>query len=190
METSYKITIPEPCHEDWNKMTTNETGRFCNSCAKSVIDFTKMKSKEIQDYFIANQGKNICGRFDTKQLDTLVISIPEQILLSQAGFHKIFLLALLITMGTTLLSCSDKNGNKQKIEKVEVVSKDDITASGLTGEIATVTSDTIKESEASKASSTTSKDQKHASIPIATSGAVIVLPKPTDTIQKNNKSNH
>jgi hypothetical protein len=31
-----------------------------------------------------------------------------------------FLLALFITMGTTLFSCADKNGNK-KIDKIEVV---------------------------------------------------------------------
>jgi hypothetical protein len=24
----YKITFPEPCQEDWNKMTQNDQGRF------------------------------------------------------------------------------------------------------------------------------------------------------------------
>ena len=121
METKYKIAIPKPCHEDWNEMTPNTSGRFCGSCAKSVIDFTQMNDAEIQHYFVINQGKSICGRFSNQQLDSVIIKIPTQVLYSQTNFHKIFLLALLISMGTTLFSCADKNGNKQKIDGVEVV---------------------------------------------------------------------
>jgi hypothetical protein len=121
METNYKITIPQPCHEDWNKMTPDETGRFCNSCVKSVVDFTNMKAPEIQEYFIKNSGKNVCGRFKTAQLDSIIIRIPKDVLFSQVQFHKIFMLALLVSMGTTLLSCQNSNGDKQKIDSVEVV---------------------------------------------------------------------
>lgn len=121
METQHKITIPKPCHEDWDKMTPDETGRFCNSCSKSVVDFTQMLPNEIQDFFVKNQGQKVCGRFKNSQLNSLTIQIPNRIVYSQTHYHKIFLLALFITMGTTLFSCSDKNGNKQKIDKIEVV---------------------------------------------------------------------
>ena len=57
METKYKITIPEPCHEDWNKMSPKDNGRFCLSCTKTVVDFTSMLPEEIQHYFIQNQNK-------------------------------------------------------------------------------------------------------------------------------------
>ena len=33
--------IPEPCHENWNKMTPQEQGRHCAVCSKVVVDFTK-----------------------------------------------------------------------------------------------------------------------------------------------------
>lgn len=121
MDTNHKITIPKPCHEDWNKMTPNGNGKFCGSCSKKVVDFTNMMPNEIQVYF--QQHGNVCGRFKNSQLDSLTIQIPNQILYSQKHYHKIFLLALFIAMGTTLFSCADKNGNKQKIEKVEVVSE-------------------------------------------------------------------
>lgn len=121
METKFKLSIPEPCHEDWDKMTPDETGRFCQSCVKSVVDFSNMKTTEIQDYFIQNQGKGICGRFRTEQLDRIVIQIPSDVLFSQVQFHKIFLLALLVCMGTTLFSCKNENGDSQSIGKVEVV---------------------------------------------------------------------
>jgi hypothetical protein len=119
MTTKHKITIPEPCHEDWNKMTPNDNGRFCGSCSKNVVDFTNMLPDEIQVYF--QQHSNICGRFKNSQLDSLIIQIPNRVLYSQTHYHKMFLLALFIAMGTTLFSCADKNGNKQKIDKVEVV---------------------------------------------------------------------
>lgn len=62
MERKYRITIPEPCHEDWDKMIPNDNGRFCESCSKNVVDFTTMLPEEIQHFFILNQNKSICGR--------------------------------------------------------------------------------------------------------------------------------
>lgn len=62
------ITVPEPCHEDWNKMhTVDELHRHCDSCAKNVIDFTQMSDTELMLFFRSNQ-KNICGRFTTHQV--------------------------------------------------------------------------------------------------------------------------
>ena len=124
MERKYKLTIPEPCPENWDKMTPNENGRYCMSCSKTVVDFTSMSPNEVQHFFIQNQNKKICGRFKNSQLDTINIQIPTRILYNQKYYHKMFLLALFIAMGTTLFSCQDKNGNKQKIDKVEVVQDD------------------------------------------------------------------
>ncbi|MGC4041266.1 MAG: energy transducer TonB [Flavobacterium sp.] len=121
MKINYKISIPKPCNESWDKMTPDETGRFCSSCVKSVVDFSEMKASEIQDFFIKNQGQKVCGRFRNEQLDSIIIQVPRDILFSQVQFHKIFLLALLVSMGTTLFSCQGSNGDKQKIDKVEVV---------------------------------------------------------------------
>lgn len=126
MDKNHKITIPEPCHENWDKMIPKDNGRFCLSCNKTVIDFTKMHSEEIQHFFIQNQNDKICGRFKKSQLDTITIQIPTQVLYSQTNYYKMFLLALFIAMGTTLFSCADKEGNKKKIDKVEVVKEETI----------------------------------------------------------------
>ena len=128
---TYKISVPKPCHEDWNKMTPNDKGRFCDNCSKTVVDFSKMTDAEIKSYLIAQEGKRVCGHFRKSQLESITINIPAQVLFSQTQFRKIFLLALLFTMGTTLLSCSDNAGNKQKIENVvieeeEVIPVEDI----------------------------------------------------------------
>lgn len=116
-----QITIPEPCLENWDEMTTNENGRFCLSCSKTVIDFTSMLPNEVQHFFIQNQNKKICGRFKKSQLDSITIQIPSRVLYTQTHYHKMFLLALFIAMGTTLFSCADKDGNKNRIDKIEIV---------------------------------------------------------------------
>tara|TARA_R110002111_G_scaffold42337_3_gene77944 strand:- start:15820 stop:16743 length:924 start_codon:yes stop_codon:yes gene_type:complete len=122
MKTNFSISIPKPCHEDWSKMSPNEKGRFCQSCSKSVIDFTEMPQQSIEEYLNNNGDKRICGRFKVSQLDQIRIEIPQHIFQKRMSFHKFFLLALLIAMGTSLLSCSDENGNTKKIDAVEVIS--------------------------------------------------------------------
>ncbi|MFQ6603880.1 hypothetical protein [Flavobacterium sp. C3NV] len=64
-----QITIPKPCNQNWNSMLPNKEGRFCNSCSKTVIDFTKMENSEIRNYLIENSGKeSICGHFKFDQV--------------------------------------------------------------------------------------------------------------------------
>lgn len=117
----FKITIPKPCHEDWNAMTPNQKGRFCTSCSKTVIDFTQKTEQEIQDYLTINHNKKLCGHFYKKQLDSIVIQIPSTTFQKQLSFQKLFCLSLLFSMGTTLFSCKTNNGKTQKIEKIEVI---------------------------------------------------------------------
>ena len=60
------ISIPSPCHQSWQQMEERESGRYCTSCTKIVIDFTKMTNAEILDYLAG--AKNVCGRFHDHQL--------------------------------------------------------------------------------------------------------------------------
>ena len=45
------VYIPNPCHENWNNMVAAEKGKFCNACAKQVIDFSMMSDTQILNYF-------------------------------------------------------------------------------------------------------------------------------------------
>ncbi len=119
MDQKLNITIPKPCHEDWNSMTPDQTGRFCSSCTKSVVDFTDKTTTEIQQYFIENQGQKVCGRFMNEQINTFHLQIPESVLRQQMPFRKAFLLTLFVVMGTTLFSC--KNHDDASLGEVTVV---------------------------------------------------------------------
>lgn len=66
-----KITIPEPCHENINKMTPVKGGRFCGSCEKTVVDFRKMTDRQIIHFYEKNKG-NLCGIFNDNQIDRAI----------------------------------------------------------------------------------------------------------------------
>ncbi len=61
-----QLSIPEPCHEDWNKMSISQQGRYCQSCKKEVIDFSHMPDDKILKMLA--YSVNICGRVEEDQL--------------------------------------------------------------------------------------------------------------------------
>jgi hypothetical protein len=71
MKKQVYIQVPEPCHEDWSKMTQMEQGRFCRSCAKEVVDFSVMSDQEIIDFLSKPRGKT-CGNFSNDQLNRAI----------------------------------------------------------------------------------------------------------------------
>nr|WP_294858930.1 hypothetical protein [uncultured Fluviicola sp.] len=64
---NYKIE--EPCHADWDQMKPEAKGRFCESCSKTVVDFSSMSDFSIVNYLENNKHESVCGRFEEKQLD-------------------------------------------------------------------------------------------------------------------------
>src|SRR4051794_17140469 len=70
------LHIPEPCHEDWNKMSVAQQGRFCQSCSKTVVDFSQMTDTQVLDVLSKAAGKT-CGRLTSTQLERpMVKEIP------------------------------------------------------------------------------------------------------------------
>ena len=57
MKKPIKLSINNPCSEDWNKMTKNSEGRFCALCQKNVVDFTSMSDEEIKNYFLKQKNR-------------------------------------------------------------------------------------------------------------------------------------
>jgi hypothetical protein len=74
-----QLSIPEPCHENWHNMTPTQQGRYCNACAKEVVDFSNMSDSEVLNYFVAKKkADTICGRAYPDQLERDITALPEK----------------------------------------------------------------------------------------------------------------
>jgi len=71
------ITLPRPCLEDWELMTPADRGRFCASCQKTVIDFTRMSDAEVIKFLRAKKGDHHCGHFHHSQLGREITEPPQ-----------------------------------------------------------------------------------------------------------------
>ena len=72
--TPLSVSVPKPCHENWDDMTTTQKGRHCFSCQKTVVDFSKMSDGEIIRYFQQSKGAT-CGRFLETQLNRPMVEL-------------------------------------------------------------------------------------------------------------------
>ncbi len=68
MKPKNYVSIPQPCHEKWEAMIPGDKGRYCASCAKTVVDFSAMSDRQVLDYLTEAKGR-LCGRFAPDQLE-------------------------------------------------------------------------------------------------------------------------
>lgn len=111
MSKALYIQIPKPCHENWHNMTPKEQGRYCGSCEKIVIDFTKMSDKELLNYFTKAAGQPVCGHFANDQLNRRITSAT-----SNNRFSPAYVWNLLLATALFFESCGD---GKIKVRALE-----------------------------------------------------------------------
>lgn len=126
MEKLY-LSIADPCHEDWNKMSPVEQGRFCSSCQKEVVDFTMQTDEEIIS-FLNNYNGSACGRFNDEQLDKPI----QQIELKPASSFLKYAAGLLLP--AFLFATKAKGQFKEQLAKITCEPKINLTQA-LTGKL-------------------------------------------------------
>lgn len=104
MTKAIYIRIPKPCQENWHAMTPMEQGRFCGSCEKIVIDFTKMSDKELLNYFTKAAGQPVCGHFSNDQLNRKIGPAT-----TSNRFSPAYIWNLLLATALFFESCGDGN---------------------------------------------------------------------------------
>lgn len=109
MKKQTHLEIAEPCHENWNGMSAAEQGRYCNSCCKTVTDFSMMTDKEILQV-LSKGGENSCGRFTKDQLHRPIYQ--EQPTHSRP--YKFFLSALIPTFLFANAGMAQQNNSTDK----------------------------------------------------------------------------
>lgn len=97
MKNTFSLSIPNLCAEKWHNFTHTTNGRFCSSCSKVVIDFTKMSDDEILNYFTDKPDSN-CGRFRADQLKVYShippVDVKPSLTLLKAGFISLALMLM------------------------------------------------------------------------------------------------
>jgi TonB-dependent SusC/RagA subfamily outer membrane receptor len=110
-----KITIPKPCHENWEAMTPDEKGRFCSVCSKTVRDFTDASDDEMIRAF-SDPSEDICGNFRESQLNR-----DLQYSYINSLFTKFAVGLMLTTGGFVSLQAQQHAADTLRPEKIEEV---------------------------------------------------------------------
>ena len=138
------IRIPEPCHEDWNKMTPDTNGKFCGSCQKSVFDFSNKTDEEIKDILMHYKDQKVCGRFKTTQIDRpLNLRVNMNEVPRNMSITRMFALAMLLSFGSHLFACYDLQG--KMIQGIEMISDEDDKNKKVVGEMVATPKEKEKE---------------------------------------------
>jgi hypothetical protein len=141
------LSIPKPCHENWNEMSPREQGAFCNSCSKIVIDFTTLSDEDVKNYFFQNREQKTCGRFRNDQLTDTNNPLPH--LLAEAiPFWKKFLAIVLILFGSFLSGCERPLKGKVAVSTKETTAEQSEEIYTTVGYIMPQTIDTLEINEA------------------------------------------
>ena len=70
MKKTFKLEINTPCDANLEAMKKTNTGFFCDSCTKNVIDLSNKSNYEISKFITETKDtSNICARLKTTQLE-------------------------------------------------------------------------------------------------------------------------
>ncbi len=98
----YLLHINEACSENWDAMTPNDKGKFCNNCNRTVFDFTTANDNEIIQFIEKAKGEEFCGKFEEQQLNRWLEK--TSIRTSNPALYKFLLSFLLLTGGQDLFA--------------------------------------------------------------------------------------
>lgn len=102
-----KITIKEPCHENWDNMSPNAQGAFCLACKKNVVDFSQKSLVEVKNFFtdLASVEK-VCGRFKETQLKEMSLDHFLNEFMSWHFLKRAAVVCFMVIGSTLFSSCS------------------------------------------------------------------------------------
>jgi len=110
------IQIPDPCSEDFSKMTPTEKGAFCAKCSIDTYDFRHLSNLEINSIIKESKGEHLCGRMTQDQLISLNAGFQDWKNQNRKTFQSKFIMALVMVFGLTLFAC--ENEEKEILESV------------------------------------------------------------------------
>lgn len=116
MVKQLNLSVQDPCLQNFNHFKPTLAGGYCNSCQKEVIDFTKMDSKEIINYFSSNNSQNTCGRFKNSQLKNYDMKNSTN---KKFNFIKGIGLACLALLSFNSVQAQEENSTNTQTESIQ-----------------------------------------------------------------------
>lgn len=154
--------INTPCHEDWDKMKVGLHSRHCESCAKSVMDFTEMSREEIIEFLLTHRNDSVCGRMHKGQMDfyasDILVTIKALSKRKLSRNNSFFMLAL---SSWLLISCNDPASNSCALLTTEV----DTTSTPTEEDLLALTSDSATVDSTTSSSCPTPHDTSSVPVP-------------------------
>lgn len=141
MATIKNISVPKPCHQSWQQMTPVDAGRHCQSCCKTVTDFTQMSNQQIiEQLSLAN---NVCGRFSEQQLNGINYQLYADNLPTTGGWKRLAVVAGFLSSAFSFKAEAQTTPTKTEqrsrvVGSVSVVSANDLARKAAPPDSATV----------------------------------------------------
>lgn len=134
MKKQVKISIPEPCKEQWGGMKPVGSGRHCEKCDRAIADFSRLSDGQLLD-LLAKQNGQLCGRISSVQLNRPLIQPKEP-------YHRTFDLRMVL-LGLGILCCTPLFGATESDASISLI---EITASQrrISTEDSLLTKDTVQ----------------------------------------------
>lgn len=95
-------------------MSPTQKGKFCGSCQKEVIDFTKLSASEIARK--TKNSKQLCGRFTSTQLEQEYVSTSQ---------NSLSRLGIALGLGSIIAVAQPSFAQEEKTAKVKVDAEND-----------------------------------------------------------------
>jgi TonB family protein len=112
-----KVTIKEPCLEDWDKMKTGIESRHCDLCNKNVIDFTQKNRAEIITYLLDRSNERVCGRMKGNEFEMKEADIPVLMEILRAPRYRSNAFMILAIVCSSVFSSCENLSDEDAVKK-------------------------------------------------------------------------
>jgi hypothetical protein len=109
-----KISIPNPCSQNFAEMPKQGDGMYCGQCTKIVYDFSMMTDYELLNFFKTKPDVH-CGKFHNSQLNRNI----EPVIIRNKFLHKISAIAASVLALVALKPSTAKAQGVVKRHKTE-----------------------------------------------------------------------
>src|SRR6185295_10674392 len=116
MALTRETSFGTECTREWHDLIeTNGSERYCNSCDKHIIDFTKWSRDDLLEYF--SEHSVSCGKFRIDQVEPSIVEI--KISFPKKLFKSVFAFVTLLWVYDAKSQSTIKQG-----ERIEFITPD------------------------------------------------------------------